>query len=170
MAHSTSCPACGAPIEYSGEHDVVHCTFCETDIEVFEENNETRFRVLAHTEPQELHTDEQVDRWNPDQGPQPQDPDEPIAPGYATTGSSMADPNAWSPQAVIPGIPETADSIPDAQAHYTLRRDEPPVPATSQGNRNRWIGIGLAVFIVGCIMCACIVSIPLAASWFRVNF
>jgi hypothetical protein len=165
MAQRTTCPACGAPLDYSGDHDVVHCSFCETDIEVYEEAGDTRFRVLGHSDPDDREEADRVDRWNPDQGPQPQDPGDPVAPGYATTGASMADPDALSPEAVLPEVPITVDSIPEAQAHYTLRRDEPSVPGGGGGSRSRWIGIGIAVFIVVCIMCACLISIAITAGF-----
>jgi hypothetical protein len=47
MTVQTTCPACGAPLEYAGEQDVVVCGFCNTELKVLQEDDDVRFQVLA---------------------------------------------------------------------------------------------------------------------------
>jgi hypothetical protein len=168
MAHTTSCPACGAPLEYTDDHEVVHCTFCETDIEVFEEDGETRFRVVALPEETSEEMSRRAQRELGDVPSEPDAGDEPVAPGYASFGTMDSDPDVYTPESVLPEVPVMTEPIPEVQAHYTLRQDEPPPPLpAAKSNRNRWIGIGLAVFLVACIMCACLVAALMAAGWLQ---
>jgi uncharacterized Zn finger protein (UPF0148 family) len=171
MAHTTTCPACGAPLEYTDDHEVVHCIFCETDIEVFEEDGETRFRVVALPEETSEELSRRAQRELGDIPTQPDAGDEPVAPGYISAGAADSDPDVYSPEAVLPQVPVMTEPIPEVQAHYTQRSDDFPPPAPSapaaRSNRNRWIGIGLAVFIVVCISCACLVAVLMGAGWLQ---
>ncbi len=52
MTIETSCPACGAPLEFSGQQDDVSCTFCGAALHISQEDGQAHFRVISQPGPQ----------------------------------------------------------------------------------------------------------------------
>ncbi len=82
-----------------------------------------------------------------------------VAPGWASSASSMADINDWVPDNRST-TPETPITIPETPA-YQAGREAAPAGRSSTG---RWIAIGAAVVVGLCVSCAC-----LAAAFFAIT-
>jgi len=154
MATKSTCPACGAEFEHPDDQATVYCDFCGTELRLFEEDGVNQLRVVSQPEPQKDILTEQAHRQLSEE-PDAQPEGKPVAPGYASSGSAMADPGAWSDPAVLPETPVTADTIPEVPLFQTGSQ---PVSVAGTGKTGRWIAIGVAVFIVLCILLACIVA------------
>lgn len=139
MAEQTFCPACGAPLEYTGPKDIVNCGFCNTELRVIRENGEVHFRVLSQPEPQKEVLSNLVEPLveTPVPGAEIFDlPGEHKAafggPTIVSNGSSFTPP---------PGMSE------GAQVYQ-------PVSQSSNKTRN-WILIAVGIILGVCLLCAC---------------
>ena len=166
MAHETNCPACGAPLEYSGNQDVVTCGFCGAKLEVQEdENGQTSFLVLEKPAPQQdvlsnpigsvdITTGEPVEFANIAAG-------EPVAPGYISSVPDDATVEAASPTNIGASIYPGGTTASETPAHYQVANEAQTARPAGPG---RWIAIGAAVFVAICIMCACVAGAFIALS------
>lgn len=83
-----------------------------------------------------------------------------VAPGWATSASSMADINDWLPENRDTTTSTPPITIPETPAYQAGRE---AVPA-ARSNTGRWIAIGAAVIVGLCVTCACVVGAFLAVT------
>ena len=166
MAHETNCPACGAPLEYSGNQDVVTCGFCGAKLEVQEdESGQTRFRVLEKPELQQDVLSNPIGSVDITSG-EPVRPDfvdagEPVAPGYISSVPDDATFEAASPTNIGATIYPGGTTASETPAHYQVGNEAQTARPAGPG---RWIAIGAAVFVAVCLMCACAAGALIAIS------
>lgn len=165
MSPSTSCPACGAPIDYRGGHDEIRCGFCGTYISVDEdENGQTRFEVLAQPRPQtdvlteraeevsEEVMDEAADAAGSAWGFEElaSEPPEPAAPAWSAPEPTRSVAEEEPFRLEIPPAPATTP-IPETPVYQLTG----PSPVNTTSNR-RWIWIIVAVLGVLLLGCVCL--------------
>jgi len=155
MSVQTTCPACGAPLEYAGEQDVVVCGFCNTEIQVVQDGEGPRFQVLSQPEPQKEVLSRPV---NPIiEGDMSGDALSGEVPADFTTetfglGTSSQEPFTPPPPVSSPPFEGTITSG-GAQV-FT-----PGEPARSSfGGLPKWAVIVIAVVAGLCLLCACAVG------------
>jgi len=141
MARETNCPACGAPLEYSGDQDEVVCGFCGAKVKVEEESEQAaRFQVLDKPAPQSELLSQPVE---PKIEPQPDE-----------IKFSFGEPVSYDPS--------QPDSV-GAQV-YAGSAAQPVAQVSSVGqpakptNWGRWVAIGAGVLILLCGLCACVIA------------
>lgn len=83
-----------------------------------------------------------------------------VAPGWASSATSMADVNDWVPENRDTAA-ETPITIPETPAYQAGRE---AAPAGTRSNTGRWVAIGAAVFVGVCVMCACVVAAFMAVT------
>jgi hypothetical protein len=184
MPERTDCPACGAPLEYNNEGDVVRCDFCGADVKMEVDGGVLRPRVVTQPPVDPAVTASAQDTLSEtiedglDVAPLEEsliEPfgGEPVAPGYASSGTGeSATPEAFLGQetraaddpfvipgstsggAAVYGIPDSPPQEPVLQG-TVLDQSGRPI-GTTGGNRNRWIALGIAAFVVVCVLCACV--------------
>jgi hypothetical protein len=131
MTQETKCPACGAPLVYSGNQEVIHCTFCGTDLRVAEEDGQPHFQVLAQPEPQKEILDQPVEGA----GSQP--------------GGAQIYP-ASPPATPFQETPMPFQPVLGGAAVYPIN-DQP----AARKSVNRWIWVAIAMLVGLAIVCAC---------------
>jgi hypothetical protein len=153
MARETNCPACGAPLEYSGNQDVVICGFCGAKLEVQEEADQARFQILEKPAPQsEILA-------------------QPVSPKVVRDAEDVkfdfGNPVAFEPdQPESSGAQVYAGSVPTPPVYSQVSGPSLPARPTNWG---RWIAIGAVVLVGLCALCACAAVAIFAAngsSWF----
>lgn len=148
MTVQTNCPACGAPIEYSENQEVVVCSFCNTEIKVLEDGDSNRFQVLSQPEPQREVLSKPV---------------EPASGGDfagaflsgevpAETGGTNSEPFDLG----TPGQDVFSPPIQEPVAFGNAQVYAPAAPArTSLGGLPKWAVIVIAVVAGLCLLCVC---------------
>jgi len=134
MALETRCPACGAPLVFSGNQDAVRCTFCGTDLKIVEENGQAQFRVLSQPEPQKEILDQ------------------PVESARIMPGELLDDPGI---PPVVAGVADEsfpAQPVSTGAAAYPVHQE----PAVSKGV-SRWVWVGIALLVGLVVLCACVV-------------
>lgn len=162
MAQQTICPACGAPLEYSGPEDVVSCGFCNTELRVVREDDQMYFQVLSQPGPQKEVLSTPVDlpvAQPPLEGPVVGEPPtaEPIEQGAVIFGLPEE-------QATVRSAPEfsatppayTPPPEPSIGAQVYQPSAQTSVPAQSSGSSRNWILIALGIVGGVCLLCLCI--------------
>lgn len=183
MAHKTDCPACGAPVTYSGDKAVVNCDFCGAELKVIEEDGQTRFQVLSQPSPQHEVLSKPVEPaggqgrsiiYDAGEGIPPPEggpgmPGGADSPGVtARSGTPAADESGFSFLSGASQGVSGEDVVPGAEGTGAPGQPAATVPggtpsysevgqpsAQARGGQNRWIGIALAVFLGVCLLCAC---------------
>ena len=147
MAQQTICPACGAPLEYTGEQDQVRCNFCSTLLQVTEVEGQQHFAVLEQPAPQKEVLSNPVDAAAPAAEADPAD-----APALGFED--------FSPGAAVYPAPE---SLSDANQSVTFAGEAAPPAYTpvqrppASTNRNLWLIIGgVVVVLLLCLFLACL--------------
>lgn len=146
MARETNCPACGAPLVYSGDQDEVVCGFCGAKVKVEEEAEQAaHFQVLDKPAPQSELLSQLVEPKIEPQSDEIQfkfgepvtfDPLQPESSGAQIFAESPAPPFAQVSSAAQPAKP---------------------------ANWGRWVAIGAGVLVLLCSVCACVaVAIAIA--------
>lgn len=168
MAHKTDCPACGAPVTYSGDKAVVNCTFCGAELKIIEEDGQTRFQVLSQPSPQHEVLSKPVEPAGGQGRSMIYDASEGGAgasggadsPGGTAQSGTPADDSSFgffSEDDAAPGAAESgAVGRAGANVYETpsySAAGQPP--AQARGGQNRWISIVLAVLLGACLLCAC---------------
>jgi hypothetical protein len=157
MTVQTTCPACGAPLLYAGEQDVVVCGFCNTEIKVVSEGDDVRFRVLSQPEPQK---DVLSQVYNPIiEGELPSEPPavavnaEPF--GLQDSGAETfgMGPSSQEPFFTPPPVSSQPYQQPVVDAGAQVFPANPP--ARSMGGLPRWAVIAIAVLAGLCLLCVC---------------
>lgn len=156
MAERTTCPACGAPVDYDHSGQTVRCDFCGADVRIEESEDTLRAQVVLKP-PQEDITEA----------------------GQAALRETIEERSALNDALYNPPLERPSDpfSIPPTQAGgaevYTIPEQQPvqepvlhgtvlhsdgtPVVPTSSGSSaTRWIIITVAVVVGVCLMCACL--------------
>ena len=166
MPRDTYCPSCGAPLDFKGRDDEVTCEFCGAHLEVHaDENGQPQFRLLDAPEPQSDVLSRPVEAAG---RPEPDAPaGEPVAPGYISGIPDDASVEAASPTNIGANIYGGATDAAETPAHYQIGNEaqtaRPAGPA-------RWIYIAGAVFVVACLMCACVAGAMIALQNGGINF
>ena len=157
MINNVTCLACGAAIEISGGQDQIRCEYCGTELRIDEVQGESRLNLSPQPELQQDGLAEWTDRLTTD------DVDrapfgEPVTPALA--GSDEAPSPDRAPE--TPFMVGELHEKPVDQASYL------PVSESGSGTARRWwIAVVVALVVLLCILCACIVgSVVLAGSLF----
>lgn len=149
MPQQTDCPACGAPLVYTGQQDVVRCEFCGAEISVTGETGHEDFHIIAQPDPQKEVLSKPLEGVE-----------------YAAVYEDQTEPEAFVEPAlgfedmpVNQSIPEerfSGETIYPGSGSETPAFTQPVVPPASTGTgTNRWLMIGLAVILGLCAVCAC---------------
>lgn len=145
-----ACPACGAPLKYSGELETMRCGYCDADLKVVRVDDEVSFQVLSQPEPQKEVLKNPVI---------PQGSltvDEGTAAVYqapvSETPSFFTEPQRSEP--FTPGSPIPAPPTYSA-AGETGAQVYPPAAAARSGAPT-WLWVVLGVIGVSCLLCACL--------------
>jgi hypothetical protein len=171
MAQQTICPACGAPIVYSGEADEIRCPFCDAELQVVQEDGREVFRILSQPDPQKEVLSRPVepanDVTNQPGGmrgsesvaqtvPVPLAGDKQTAPGYPGFISSEADSHAYSPERLRSETTADTVSVSDAPAFYRMHGPDVPVTGTvTPRSLPQWVPFVVAILIGLIVFFAC---------------
>ncbi len=145
MTQETHCPACGAPLVYSGNQDVVRCTFCGTDLKVTREDDQVRFQVLAQPELQKAALDQPVEGAGTGPGGAQVYPEAPAANAYV--------------EEPLPPQPASGGA-----AIYQV-----PVGPVGKRGVNRWVWLAIAILLGLGLVCVCAILAVLAVLPGRVH-
>jgi hypothetical protein len=169
MAQQTICPACGAPIQYEGHQDEVHCTFCGADLQVIREDGQERFQVLGQPGPQKevLSNPVEVPGDVSQGGAAIYNIDDTVTPAPIGNGASIYPDNSQptfqanpAPDPWSSGLPAGASPSFETPASYTPISGAPATPART--GINRWIIIAVAALAGLCVLCACLGLVAMA--------
>lgn len=166
MTERYNCPACGAPLEFSETDTTVQCGFCSAEFKIDREDDQINFHVISQPEPQRQVLDQAAENLEQETaedlaatmpGTVRRAEGEPVAAQFATAASEDSDPGALVFDTPNPEPSEQADTIPESPAHYQVENPAyTPSTAQTGGNRNRGIMIGVSIFVVACLACACV--------------
>lgn len=170
MTQQTICPACGAPVEYSEQQDMIRCGFCGAEFRINSEPDQPPYQILSQPGPQKevlsqpaanlagepfeeastvsstdidahAETDTHVDTGSLfDQTSMGQT-------AYDSTSSQGAAQSYANPPDAFPSIP------------YNSAASASPTTSTNSGSGvARWVIIGIAVVLGLCVACSCLVG------------
>lgn len=145
MAEPTQCPACGAPLETSGDTGDVRCQFCGALVHVNRDGDQVSFSVTSQGSGPSQPVAEQNFGMESPTMPEPPDAGGALVYGSEPAPTPPAEGYA-APAGPIPPAPYAVDSVP------------PPRPA----NRN-WIWIVVAIVAGLCLLCACSAVVAMLA-------
>lgn len=144
MSQQTYCPACGAPLEFSGNEDTVHCSFCGAGLHIIQQDDQTSIQVVSQPLPQkEVLSNPVVASTEPTGSADESAGEEPVV-GWGDVPQST--------------FPSSGDTVTPAPPAYTTGTPVAPV----RSNTQRWVLITLAAVAGVCVTCACLSGIVLA--------
>jgi hypothetical protein len=139
MTQETICPACGAPLVYSGNQAMVRCTFCGADLNISQEDGQARFQVLAQP------------------GPQKETLDKPVEGAGTLPGGARVYPSVPTTVAANPEIPLPPQPVSSEAAVYPVNEERRGI-----GSVNRWVWVGIVILVGLTVLCACAILAVLA--------
>ncbi len=155
MTQKTTCPACGAPLEITGQKGAVRCTFCGVGLSLQDDDGEVGLRVLGQPELQKDMVINPVEEHRNEMGGEQ----------FAST-SQVEDelPMAAAARSSIPAA-EPGPSGPTFQPE--MSSSGLPAYTTVDARRGmsgskRWLLIGGAVLLGLILMCVCVVAVFMA--------
>lgn len=157
MTNNMNCPACGAAIEISASQDQICCDYCGAELSVDEVQGESRLRLSLRPAVQQDGLAEWTDL--PASGDLDRTPfEKSVSPDLAGADEGPSPDRAPEMPVMFGELHEK----PTDQAGYL------PVSESGPGTARRWwIGIVVALAVLLCVLCACIVgSVVLAGSLF----
>lgn len=174
----TPCPACGAPLEYTGDGETIRCHFCGTEFQVTEEDARPRFEVRNQPEPQKEVLQKGVTRVDDSltgdgEDALPSAPAQPV--GRAGIYPSEPDIYQQAYQADLnmpePARQQTVDTNRWSGVETPAQVPAPPLVGTPAGTSvmrgpgsvGRWIAIGVAVVLILCLACVCVAGLVFMA-------
>jgi hypothetical protein len=140
MTEETRCPACGAPLVFSGTSNVVRCGFCGTDLKMTEKDGHTHFRVLSQPEPQKEVLDQPVEMIDDFSGGVQAYPA--VDPGSSAVGEPFPS-QPMSSGAVVYPVEGGAQGLP----RRTI---------------SRWVWVAIAMLVGLGLFCICAIMVVLA--------
>ncbi len=148
MTIETSCPACGAPLVFSGQQDEVSCTFCGAALHISQEDGQAHFRVISQPGPQKEVLSQPVETAVPIE------PD-----GTAEVYQALEEADEQAHEAQARTAPEPAnwsllDSTPAANPGQAAVYSTPT--ARSSSGASRWIIIAFSIIMGLILTCACL--------------
>jgi hypothetical protein len=146
MTQETRCPACGAPLVYSGGQAVLRCTFCGTDLKISEEDGQAQFRVVAQPEPQK-------DILN-----------QPLEGIGGRPGGAQVYPQPSPAATPYTEMPLPAQPVSSGAAIYPVSE-----PTGTKRSVSRWVWVGIALLVGLVLLCACAALVVLYVFQARVN-
>lgn len=162
MTQQTTCPACGAPLEITGQKGAVRCTFCGVGLSIQNEGGKVGLRVLGQPELQKDMVINPVEEHRDEIGGQQFLSTSQVEDALPMTAGAQSDIPAAEPRPSGPTFqPQMSSSGFPAYSTVEARKG-------TSGSK-RWLVIGGAVLLGLVVMCVCVVAVFMAVMR-NVNF
>jgi hypothetical protein len=170
MTQQTTCPACGAPVEYSEQQDMIRCGFCGAEFRINNEPDQPPYQILSQPDPQKEVLSQPAAHLTDEPFEGASTVSSTDAGSHAETDSYTQSGSLFDQTSMGQSAYDSASSQGAAQSYanppdafqsipYTSPASTSTTTSTSSGSGVvRWVIIGVAAVLGLCVACSCLVG------------